>query len=275
MVLAKFVESSPHVPLLLLLLSLSSIMAHTTEQKDVDNITNELDDAYYQESHVRSLTSSADTLVHSLTPKGYPRREIGSTMGSKLLVRQVPLRELLSDMNDVILLTTNHTRHDDAALRQWSNSHHCWFNFCIPAKPQRRVPPQAAKMSQAMKEELQDWGEEATRLASCMTDINKTCYYYDMEASSYALQYDFDQVDEHWTNYIRQLCEYHGWDICKTETVLMELRALDNPSCGTYLQLSFCIMAFIGVFVGAALSRRRVWKPDNEMYQTLLSSARL
>merc|ERR1712137_73965 len=193
-------------------------------------------------------------------------------MHSNVLELQISLGQLLQDMNEVITHTTNLKRDDDAALSRWNNCNDGWFcSWFAGAKPQRMVPPQVAKMSQAIKEELQEWGEEATGLASCMEDIDEMWDNDAMVVRFDALQNDFDQCGKHWSNYTRQLCEYHGWDICKTEKVLMELRALDNPSRGAYLQLSFCIMAFIGVFVGAALSRRRIRKPGNDMYQALLS----
>jgi len=242
---------------------------HMKEQKDFNVVDKELIDAY--EEAIRS-----QFLVHSLLAKGEMRTKLAVNIRSLTNSMKDSLQELLPDMHKVITHTTNLKRDDDAALRQWNNCNDGWIWNMVPImwrepKPQRRVSPQAAKMSQVMKEELQDWGEEATSLASCMEDIDEMCDDDVMVASFDALQNDFDQVNKHWTNYTRQLCEYHAWDICKTETVLMELRALDNPSRGTYLQLSFCIMAFIGVFVGAALSRRRVWKPGNEIYQALLS----
>jgi len=238
---------------------------HMKEQKDFNVVEKELIDA--DEEEMRS-----QFLVHSLLAKGEMRTKFAVNIRSLADSMKDTLQELLRDMRKVITHTTRFTRKDDGLLKRWHGWHDSWFcSWLAGAKPQRKVPHQAAKMSQAVKEDLQDWGEQATSLARCMEDIDEMCDDDVMVASFDALQNDFDQVDKHWTNYTRQLCEYHGWDICKTETVLMELRDLDNPSRGTYLQLSFCIMAFIGVFVGAASSRRRVRKPGNEMSQALLS----
>merc|ERR1712048_617574 len=94
------------------------------------------------------------------------------------------------------------------------------MGFCswlAGAKPQRKVPHQAAKMSQAVKEDLQDWGEQATSLARCMEDIDEMCDDDVMVDNFKSLQKNFYHANKDWTRYKDKLCKYHEWAICKTE----------------------------------------------------------
>lgn len=247
-------------------------MTPANEQADADVVDHDLWDADDQEKRIEEDLSLGDKLVHSLVAKGVKRTELAATIRAQVQKMKVALQQLLSDMHEIITYATKLKRTDDANLEQWRNCDGGWFNFCIAgAEPQRIVPPDVAKMSQKMKKELQNWGEQATSLASCMEDIDGMCDNDFLAASVDFMQEFFDQAAKDWTDYKGKLCTHHDWTVCTTESVLMELKAMDNPSRGADLLPSFCIMAFVGMAFGAALSRRRMRLPGNDKYQALLS----
>lgn len=225
----------------------------------------------------KNYLSLGDNLVLSTMAKGEHRRQqLAATIRAQLHKMKVALQHLLLDMHEVIAHTTKLKRKDDALLSQWSEQLYGYngplAGYLGGPKPQRIVPPHVFAMSQKMKDEFQTWDEQAATLASCMKDLNETCDDEYLAKQFDDMQHNFYQADTDWTDYKGKLCNYHGWfGICKTENMLMELGAMDKLSRDAYLKRSFCIMAFVGVAFGAALSRRRMQNPGNEQYQALLS----